>query len=249
MLISHSKTTVPTRRFLLLIIAGIIFSLPVLSHADGIADPVTSQFDRVDAETIKMLTHQILSEPGFAPRKTFWQWLGEKFSKWDGPKFDLGSGWKAFILSFIVFWCVLTLLAILIHFVWTICLWIRPNSNSSGSNSGLCSESVKVTSFEELLKITQELAKKEAFREAISVMIAALLRWLDFRGIVHFHESKTNGDYIREYPLSYAGRKEFKTFVLMFEQTIYGGLGGDGKMYRKMNSLMEYIHNCVTQEV
>jgi hypothetical protein len=65
--------------------------------------------------------------------------------------------------------------------------------------------------------------------------------------IVRFHESKTNGDYIREYPSGYAGRDEFRKFVLMFEQTIYGGLRSSGQIYRQMNSLMEHIHNCVTQ--
>lgn len=248
MLVSFSNKTALALRFLLFIIIGILFSLSVLLYADEDTSSITSQFDRVDVETIKMHTHQILSEPTFLPRKTFWQWLSEKFSKWKGPKFDLGPGWKTFILSVLTIWCVLTLIAILIHFIWSIGLLIRSDTNSLRAKRASSSGSVKLTSFEELYKITQELAQKKAFREAISIMIVALLRWLDFRGIVHFHESKTNGDYVREYPSGYAGHDEFKTFVVMFEQTIYGGPYSNEKTYWKMNSLMKHIHNCVVQK-
>lgn len=240
---SHSKETSLTGSIVVLILAGVVFSLPVLLQADVVEQPGSSQFDRVDVETIKIQTNQILSEPSFSPRKTFWQWFSEKFSRWKGPRFDFGPGWSTFILSIIIIWCVLTLIAILIHLIWTLHLLIWPNRNSFVSMEGAGSESVKVTSFEELFKIARELAKKEAFREAISILIVALLRWLDFRGIVRFHESKTNGDYAREYPSDYAGQSEFKAFVVMFEQVIYGGLQGNCETYQKMNSLMEHIHN------
>ena len=207
----------------------------------------TSKFERADVATIKQHTRQILSNPDFSPKKTFWQWLSEKFSKWKRPKFDFGRGWAGFIFSFIFFWCVLTLIAIFIHLLWTIGLFLRSNAHSPGTLKALDKKTIIMTSAEELYKMAREMAEKGAFREAISIMIVALLRWLDSRGIVRFHESKTNGDYIREYPSDYAGRAEFKAFVLMFEQTVYGGLQSDGSIYSKMNSLMEHIHNCADQ--
>jgi len=248
MSVYHRNEAALNLGFLLFITAGIFLSFPVLSYAYEDTGSATSQFDRVDVKTIKICTRQILSEPDFAPKKTFWQWLTEKFSKWKRPKFNLGPGWTRFILLVIVIWCVLTLMAVLIHFIWTICLLIRSNKDIRGVSNKFSSELVKITSFEELYRMTQELAEKGAFSEAISIMIVALLRWLDSKGIVRFHESKTNGDYIREYPSGYAGQNEFEEFVLIFEQIIYGGLPDNGKTYRKMNSLREYIHNCVTQQ-
>jgi hypothetical protein len=247
MFVNRSNETALTCGFLLYIAAGIVFSSPALSHADEVAHQKASQFDRADMETIKMHTRQILSEQNFAPNKTFRQWLGEKLFKWKGPKFDLGQGWGKFILWFITFWCTLSLIAILIHFILTIRLFIRSNVKPPGATRSLGPKTVKVTSFEELYKMAQELAKNNAFREAVSMMMAALLRWLDSMNIVRFHDSKTNGDYIREYPSDYACRNEFRKFVLIFEQNVYGGLHSGRQIYQQMNSLMEHIRNCVKQ--
>lgn len=248
MIINCSNETAPICRLLLLIITGIISFSPRLSRADEIAIEGISQFDRADVETIKMHTGQILSEPALASRKTFWQWLGDKFSRWKRPNLDLGSGWATFIRSVILIWCVLALLAILAHLIWTIRLLVWPNRHRQNAITGSSSIAVKITSFEELYKMAQELAEKGAFAEAISLLILALLRLLDSVGTIRFHESKTNGDYVREYPSDHVGRNEFRRFVLIFEQTIYGSFRGDRQTYSQMNSLMEHIHNCVTQK-
>ena len=247
MLVSRSNDTTLIYRFLLLLITGILFSPSTVLHADEVKHERTSQINRADADTIKLLTHQILSEKDFTPRKTFWQWLEEKLFKLRRPKLNLGQGWTNIICWIIIIWCILTLIAILIHFIWTICVLIRTNVNSSAVKRTKGSQSVKVTSFEELYKMTQELARKGEFREAIGMMTIALLRWLESIDIVRFHESKTNGDYFREYPSDYAGRDEFRRFVLLFEQTIYGGIQSNGQIYRQMNSLMEDVRGRVRQ--
>ncbi|MCK4822206.1 hypothetical protein KA005_40965, partial [bacterium] len=130
MLVNRSNETALNCRFLLLIITGILFSSPAVFHADEVARHRTLQFNRADVETIKIHTHQILSEQDFAPKKMFRQWLGEKLFKWKGPKFDLGRGWTTIICWIIIIWCILTLIAILIHFILTIRLLIRSNVNS-----------------------------------------------------------------------------------------------------------------------
>jgi hypothetical protein len=248
MLIDRRNKTGLACKFLLFIIIAFFFISPALSQTNEFALQEASQFDRAEIETIKMHTRQILSEPSFSPRKTFWQWLREKFSKWKGPKFNLGPGWAKFIFSFIVIWCVLALIAILIHFIWTICLLIRSNKHSTYVKGGLGHERVKIKSFEEMYKIALEMAKNEKFNEAISLMMTALLRWLNSMGVVRFHESKTNGDYIREYTHIHAGHNEFNKFVSLYEHTIYGGLRGSVKTYQQMSSLMELIRNYVTQK-
>ena len=248
MLIYSRNETVIICRLLLLVIAGIFSSSFSLSRADETAITKTSQFERADVETIKMHTRQILSEPALASRKTFRQWLLEKFSKWNGPKFNLGSGWATLIWSVILIWCILTLAAILTHLIWTIRLWIRPKKYRKNAAGGTSSKPSKIMSFEELYKIAQELADKGSFSEAISAMLSGLLRLLDSSGIIRYHESKTNGDYIREYPSNLASRNEFRKFILVFEQIVYGRFCCDRQIYSQMNSLMECIHNGVTQK-
>ena len=248
MLINRSNKTAVTCRLLLLIIAGIVSLSPRVSRADEVAGREISQFDRADVDTIKMHTRQILSEPDLAARKTFWQWLGGKLPKGRLPSLNLRSGWAKFIVWILLIWCVLTLVAILAHLIWTVGLLVWPNTRRQDVMSGSGSERVRSMSFEELYERARELAEKGAFAEAISFMIAALLRLLDSVGTIRFHESKTNGDYVREYPSDHVGRNEFRQFVMVFEQTIYGRLHGDRQTYSKMNSLMEQIRSCVTQK-
>lgn len=248
MLINRSNETAVTRRLLLLIIAGIVTLSPRLSRADTVAPREISQFDRADADAIKMHTRQILSEPDLAARKTFWQWLGEKIFTGGLPSLNLRSGWAKLVVWILLIWCVLTLVAILAHLIWTVALLVWPTTHRQNVMSGSGSERVRSMSFEELYERAHELAEKGAFAEAISSMIVAMLRLLDSVGTIRFHESKTNGDYVREYPSDHVGRSEFRQFVLVFEQIIYGRLHGDRQTYSKMSSLMEQIRNCVTQK-
>ena len=248
MLINRRSETAKNCSLLLLIFAGILSSSPSLSPADETAILRTSQFERADVETIKMHTKQILSEPALASRKTFRQWLLEKFSKWKRPDIDLGSGWATLIWSVILIWCVLTLSAIIVHLVWTICLYIRPNKYRNNVVTSPGSKPTINLSFEELYKKAQELADKGAFSEAISALLSGLLRLLDSAGTICFHESKTNGDYIREYPRNLVGQNEFRKFILIFEQTIYGRFYCDRQTFSQLNYLMEYIRKGVTQK-
>lgn len=234
-------------RFVALLIAGIAFSAVVLSKGVETQANNVAQYERPDAETIKMHTRQILSDIRFSPRKTFWQWLIDKLARWKGPKLDLGTGWAKFIFWVVFFWCVLTLVAILIHLIWTIHILISSRTISSRVHRHIGRESLGAKSFKELCKIAQELAGKQAFREAIGILMLALLRWLDSGSLIRFHESKTNGDYIREYPTAHPSCKDFKKFVNAFEHTIYGGLQVDGQVYRQMNFLLEHICNHVNQ--
>jgi hypothetical protein len=195
-----------------------------------------------------MHTRQILSEPDMAPRKSFWQWLWAKFSRWEKPDISLGPRLAKVILWVVIIWCVLTLLAILAHLIWTLILFVRPDVSRQKVTGGPGSEHVKSMSFDELYERARKLAEKGAFTEAMSFMIVALLRLLDSLGTIRFHESKTNGEYIREYPADHVGRSEFRQLVLIFERTIYGRLQSDCQAYHKMNSLMERIRNIVSQK-
>ncbi|MBN2313500.1 MAG: hypothetical protein JXM79_06190, partial [Sedimentisphaerales bacterium] len=187
-------------RWVLLTVTGIAVFIACMALADEAAGSKAPTFERADAETIRMHVRQILSEPDFAPRKTFWQWLSGKFSKWEKPDLHVGSGVATIIRSIVIIWALLTLVAILIHAIWTLRVLIWPGAIRRSDPGKPGSEAVTITSFDELYKMAQALAEKEAFYDAISVLMVAMLRLLDSIGTLHFHESKTNGDYVREYP-------------------------------------------------
>jgi hypothetical protein len=249
MLISDNRNNqdIFKHRFVALLITGIAFSSIVLSKEVETQAYNVAQYERPDAEIIKMYTRQILSDLRFSPRKTFWQWLSEKLGRWEGPRLDLGPGWAKFILWAVFFWCILTLAAVLIHLIWTILILISSRTSHPLVRKHIGRESIGAESFKELCKIAQELAGKQAFREAIGALMLALLRWLDSGSLIRFHESKTNGDYINEYPTGHPGCQDFKKFVNAFEHTIYGGLQVDEQVYRQMIFSLEHICNHVNQ--
>ncbi len=203
-------------------------------------------YARADAETIRTHVQEILSDPRYAPHKTFWQWLGEKLSRWGGPQ--LPPDLKKFIGWVVIIWCILTLLAIFAHLVWTIWLLVRPQRDSPGAELSPGSESYENASFEQLWERSAELARSGAFRAAIGVLLVALLRRLDALKVLHFHKSKTNGEYIREYPSQRAGRREFMQFVATFERDIYGGSDVAGPNYATMTTLAKQVLDDVSQK-
>ncbi len=248
MLVRPSNDIIHKYVLILSVIAGISLTLLASIYAAESVSSIAGQYERADVKTIKMHTGQILSDPKFAPRKSFVQWLGEKFSGWEGPKLDIGEGWTTFFVYLLIIWCLLTLVAIFIHFIWTIALLLRTNTQYRSTSKVLRSDPTRALSLEELYRLAKQYADNKSYRQAISVLMIAMLRMLDSFNIVSFHESKTNGDYIREYPAEYAGQNEFKTFIAMFEQTIYGGVQIDSKIYGRMNYLMEQIKSCAIQK-
>ena len=188
---------------------------------------------------------EIVSDPRYAPRKTFWQWLTEKLAKWGGPR--LPRGVKDFLVWSVATWCILTLLAILAHFVWTIWLLMRPQRGSATDLPG-DSEDYESASFEQLWERSAELARAGAFRAAIGVLLVAVLRRLDALKILRFHKSKTNGEYVREYPGQLAGRREFVQFVVAFERNVYGGFEIAKPTYDTMSTLARQVLSDVSQK-
>lgn len=74
-------------------------------------------------------------------------------------------------------------------------------------------------------------------------MMGALLRRLDEIGALRFHESKTNGDYVKEYIPDFTERKDFERFVLAFDTTVYGGGTCRRQTYQNLNEIFEQICN------
>ncbi|HSW02439.1 MAG TPA: DUF4129 domain-containing protein [Sedimentisphaerales bacterium] len=227
------------RNLLLLLVTGTALAT-VVSARDASADRIL-QYERPDAQAIKDHTRQILSDPQFAPRKTFAQWLQEKLRRWDRPDVRLPRGIGTFLLWAVIAWCLLTLLAIFIHLLWTIWVLFRRPQTSGIPLEAEGSVLYERWSFEQLWQKSQDLAQRGAYRDAAGVLLLALLRRLDASRVLRFHTSKTNGEYLREYPAQSPGRSQFTQLVAAFERSIYGGLEVPRQTYETMNSLAERI--------
>jgi hypothetical protein len=99
-------------------------------------------------------------------------------------------------------------------------------------------------SYHELRGLMGRLANQGAFREAVSVMMLALVRWLEHLDILRFHHSKTNGDYVREYGAGRWGREDFRRFVIAFDASVYSGAPCGRDAYESLNAIFERTISC-----
>jgi len=196
-------------------------------------------YERAEAETIRTHLQEILADPRYAPHKTFGQWLMERLARWGAPR--MPRGMREFFFWFLLIWCLLTLAAILAHLGWTIWLLLRPQRSSPAAKLSEDAAQYETASFEQLWERSAELARAGSFRAALGILLLALLRQLEARKVLRFHRSKTNGEYVREYPAQLTGRREFVQFVAAFERTIYGGSDVTGPTYDTMNTLARQV--------
>jgi len=232
---------VPARlqRSLLLLAVGA--TLAIAASAKAASADRSTQYERPDAKTIKDHTQQLLSDPQFSPHMTLRQWLAEKLKRWNRINIHLPRGIATFLFWAVTVWCVLTLLAIFAHFVWTIWMFARRPKSQGAAAGRDGSKLYERMSFEQLWGRSRELAQRGSYRDAAGVLLLALLRRREASRVVRFHASKTNGEYLREYPGQTPGRPQFAEFVATFERSIYGGLEVPRQTYETMNSLAERI--------
>jgi len=232
-------------------VAALICLFAVVLRCTAETETSAQGYQRPDAATIKAQTREVLSDSRYAPRVSFsfWQWLAAKISSWDAPDIGPSDLLVKTLLWIVIIWCILALVAILGHFIWTIAMLIGP-SRDAGSDTphGDMFSELSGCSYEELRRRIDALAREGRFRPAVGAMMLALLRWLDRCRMVVFHESKTNGDYLGEYPAGRPETAKFRSFVAAFDGTIYGGHTCDRGLFDQMNGLFEEIRRDVGQE-
>jgi hypothetical protein len=227
-----------------LLVTGFFSPLPARAVASGVFPP-PPRFSRPAVPVIRQTTQKILDDPQLAPRKTFWQiiyeWFESKFKDAHFPR--LSEGLASVLLWSLILWCILALLAILCHLAWTILTLLRKRSgrvSGAWSHLTLLSPEQNMT-YEELMARITELSARGEFRQAAALLMIALFKHLDQVGLVCFHESKTNGDYLREFPTNHLGRTELRQLALAFDETVYGGKNCDLPTYRQLYAFFERI--------
>jgi len=233
-------------KLLLWFIAAFLICGSLSLHAANIVEKrntLTNISKRPSVGEIRSETRDILKNPKFAPRKSFNQWLFEKFQ--DGeiklpsklPVVLRVAGW------IIIIGCAIGILLLLAYVIYSIVIAIKTRSSKSSFSELYAGEFMDVTklSYEELRAKMEACAQKGDYKNAIRYMMLTLLRWLDANRILTFHESKTNGDYLREYAIVRTGAEHFRQFVKRFDYSIYGGIFLNSTSYDGMNELYDEV--------
>jgi len=207
---------------------------------------------RPDAGTIRAETRKVLADPAFAERTSLsdsiLRWFLEKLRGWHGPSLGWTGGWLGILEWLILIWCVATLVAILIHFLWTVYMMLGPRraKRAGGFRPGVAAELAEA-SVEELQRWRDRLAREGRFREAVAVMLLLLLRHLEACGLVQFDASKTNGDYVREFPRGRSDRDGFRRFVRSCDVAVYSEAACGRQMYERLGTDFARIRERVEQ--
>lgn len=230
-------------RFPAVLTVLVLFFMATETHARdmAVADEPSGRFARVESERIHAETRDILSQERFTPRKTLWQWLAEKLSRWEGLDLEASSGWTRVLYWVVVIWMLLALVFILGHLIWTLTTMFGGRRAGKSLAADDLAVHRQTLSLEELREQMRRFAEKGLLREALGVMMSVLLRWLDAARLVRYHNSKTNGDYLTEYPSAHPGRDDFQEFSLRFDRLIYGGGPVASVSYDRMNALFEQV--------
>jgi len=206
---------------------------------DGSAPPSVA---RPDAASIRAAARDILADPRYAPRTHWTQWLVEKLAAWRRAHPGRESGWWTALAWVLGIWGVLTLIFILAHMGWTLATLLRTRmSGSKGASSKLPTTRERALSREALERMMREYAGRGAFRQALGAMMSVLLRNLEELQILRLHPSKTNGDYVREYPPARSEREAFREFVGRFDAVVYGGASFGEEDYGGIIALFQRI--------
>lgn len=210
----------------------------------GAGSAGATRFQRPDPETVRSEARDILSDGRFAPRVSlldrFFQWLKEKLAWLKLPKLWRTSigvvpDWVLMLIGGAIVLLLLTVLAR------RLVLYTR-GERAGGFRAGRARfERAADRSFAALCRMMRELAEQGRYRDAIGVMMNALLRRLDEAEVVRFHDSKTNGDYVAEFPAQHAAHGEFRQFALAFDGTIYAGSPCGQGTYHQMNDMFERV--------
>ncbi len=228
-------------------LVGAACVVPVVHVAAGAAAAGTAgvvRFQRPDPDTVRSEARDILSHRRFAPRvslfERFVQWLREKLPWLKLPA--LGDGSVAAVITLVLLGVgAIVLVALIAYGVHWLVLYLRGERGKGFHAGPVRFERAADRSFAALCRTMRELAEQGRYRDAIGVMMGALLHRLDDAEMVAFHDSKTNGDYVVEFPAHRSGRSEFHRFALAFDDTIYGGSACDQGTYQQMNDMFERV--------
>lgn len=222
----------------------------VAGQAAGAGESGEAARSAADSRNVRSAVERVLSRPEFAGlQKSSWEkWL----AKWQRRILDavssvLGAlpGWLAWV---ILIWAVLTLLAILGHFVFVLLqttgmLGAPRRARPSPSQARESWLGVPDLRFEPVYRRAHELRRNGHWAEAIRYFYVAALLWLDDRGRLTFERWKTDRDYRSELAGEPTVRQRFDSAARLFEEATYGGAPATEVACDQMAALLERLRD------
>lgn len=203
----------------------VVLAAGTLAAAAGHQGPSEGQAARVRA-----VVQEVLAQPEFRAARednSRWrQWLAQQFqavSNWLHDAFQRLPGWLAWL---IVIWLLLTLVAILAHLVYVIAQQFSGGGGGrrkSSAQADLRTYGSGTLASDACLATARRYLAAGDWAAAVRHFYVAALLWLDQRGCVSFHESKTNYDYIRELAAPVGAREPLRDLTRTFDGVVYGG--------------------------
>jgi hypothetical protein len=204
----------------------------------------SAAYGRPGAQQIHSTAEEILADPRYRPRKSLAQWFMEQMRGWGGPNIDFGSGWVRLLLWVICGWCLIALIAILVHIGWFLFTMLRPTRPAVRLSPGSARlhEHLRLP-YEALLAMAREAADSGDYGSALHWTMLALLRSLADRRLISLHPSKTNGDYVREFSQASDSGPLMARFTADFDHFTYGTAGCSRSDFSRMKDAFARIQS------
>ncbi len=212
------------------------------------ASSIRESVECPESSAIKDSTQKVMSRPEFrdilGQENSFWRKVIDFLDKLFGDR-EPGehSGLANFLVWVLIIWCVITMLAILAHFIWALYITIHTgsaNRKAFGVDGDFAENTYRMSVKDLLLEMEKSLAAKD-YARALSFLTASLLKRLESFEYIIVHPSKTNGDYLRECGRGSIIFNKFRQYIIGFESVAYGFKGCDELYFRNMYSAYEQI--------
>lgn len=146
----------------------------------------------------------------------------------------------------VVIWLILTLVAILCHFIYVLAGIIgssaaRRTAAATGKVGRGELLGIRELDFDSVYQRAREHLTAANWSEATKYLYVAAILWLDRQGWIGFKSSKTNHDYLAELARQPEHRAKFRQLTNRFESTVYGGEPCTAGNCQEMASLVEVV--------
>ena len=230
--------------FLVLLVASGAIATSVFAQGD----PSAAGSSAPGAESVRAAVRNVLSQPEFrhihadpAAESNWWKEKIDDFFSWIRTWAWGLPGWLLWLL---IIWMLLTLVAILVHFVYTI-------SQQFGGGRRVWRTDQRTGRVYNFNRLDLDMVRRAAQQHieagnwtmAVRLLYMAAILWLDQRGLVAFREHKTNHDYIRELAPHATVQQEFRTLTSAFDGIVYGGHVPTAEMCQQMKSTFENLQD------
>jgi hypothetical protein len=194
---------------------------------------------------------EVLAQPEFRrvhdDSRSWTEWMMDKLKSMAAWLHDRLWELPVWLSWLIIVWMLLTLVAILAHIVYII---ISQFGTGSGRRPGRRAAQgrvygVRKESFEAVLAKARMHFEAGRWAAAVRYFYVAAILWLDRHGKVHFRESKTNHDYIRELAPHADAQQRFRTLTQSFDVTVYGGQAPTENTCQAMVATLESLRSEV----